>query len=171
MLLPRGFEELLRLLEETISFQVKLSKEPDPQDDYPQISPPIRTSFPFMKYLRDHDEDLFDRLVEVQREYLAEHYPELAVRESAGYIFLPKRKTQQMPDGWVVTASNLGDGWFRRARSLNKARNKAAHSYDETAVAEAFGVRGPQRVSLVRTKCLGLLNELLGILPEIPNES
>ena len=163
ILLPKSFEGLLQLLEETISYQSGLSQEPSPSDDYP---PYIRSSFGFLKYLAENHGDIAETLKEIEAEYFAKRHPELAEQIKQGWQFFHMSREERiegLPSGWLEVASNLGDDWFRLARRLSKARNKAAHSYDPFAIAKAFGIAGPQAVDMVRAECLQLLKNLLGI--------
>lgn len=163
ILLPKSFEGLLQLLEETISYQSGLSQEPSPSDDYP---PYIRSSFGFLKYLTENHGDIVETLEEVEAEYFAKLHPELAdqIKQGLQFYYMPREGgIEGLPSGWLEVVSNLGDDWFRLARRLNKARNKAAHSYDPSAIAKAFGIAGPQAIDSVRAECLRLLKNLLGI--------
>lgn len=164
ILLPKSFEELLRLLEQTVSFQTGLGPEPPiTPDDYPSY---IRSTYDFLKYLAENHGDINERLKEIEAEYFAKRHPELAEQIKQGYkfCFIRKERTlERLPSGWVQVVNNLGDDWFSLARQLNNARNKAAHSYDSSAIAKAFGIAGPQAVDMVRSKCLELLKKLLGI--------
>lgn len=162
-LLPKSFEELLRLLEVTIRSGSSLSREPGLRYDYP---PEYTASLRFMKYLRENYGDILDKFNVIRTEYIAKRNPELAkaIEEGRAFHIRPRReRVQGFPEKWLEVASNLGDDWFSLARRLNRARNRAAHSYDPAAVAEAFGVTDPQTVSLVRDECLQLLRRLLGI--------
>ena len=162
-LLPRSFEGLLKLLEGTISYQSRLGQEPTPRDDYP---PYTRGNLGFLRYLAQNHAEIRVRLKEIEAEYFAELHPELAdqIQQGVQFYFTPTaRETRRLPSGWVEVAGSLGDDWFRVARRLNKARNKAAHSYDAAAIARAFGETGPQAVELARAECLKLLKKLLGI--------
>ncbi len=162
-LLPKSFEGLLKLLEGTVSYQTSLGEEPSQSDDYP---PYIRSSAGFLRHLAENHADIRERLKEIQAEYFAKRYPELAkqIQQGEQFHFMQREKqTERVPSGWLKLAGSLGNDWFRLARKLNKARNKAAHSYDLSAIARAFGIAGPQVVDSVRAECLGLLKKLLGI--------
>jgi len=165
VLLPKSFEALLKVMEETICYQSSVGEEPSQSDDYP---PYVRSSLGFLKYLAENHADILQTLKETEEEYFAERYPELAEQIQQGkqfHFMRSEKETERVPSGWLKLAASLGDDWFRLARRLNKARNKAAHSYDPSAIARAFGIAGPQVVDLVRAECLELLNKLLGITP------
>jgi len=170
-LLPKSFEELLRFLERTISFQSSLGKEPEVADDYPPYS---TMRLGFLKYMVEHHKNILDGLGDAEVEYLAKRHPELAEPFRQGrIIFSVDREStiQRLPGGWSEVVSSLGDDWFNLAKRLNKARNKAAHSYDAADIARAFGVAGPQAVDRVRAECLELLRRLLGIALEATSQS
>jgi len=163
LLLPKSFVGLLNLLKETISFQSGMNKEPSPSDDYP---PYIRSSHKFLFYLSKEHGVITQMLKEIEREYFVELHPELAEQIKQGWQFTHVSKDEGpewLPDDWLNIVSNLGDDWFQLAGRLNNARNKAAHSYDPFAIAKAFGIAGPQTIDKVRTECLRLLRELLGL--------
>jgi len=161
-LLPKSFEDLLRLLEKTISFQSGLSNKPSPPHDYP---PYIHSTYGFLKYLSDNHADIAELLNQIEAEYFAVRHPELAEQIEEGMQFsrmaTPDR-FEALPSGWLEVARSLGNDWFSLARRLNDARNRAAHSHDSPAIAKAFGIAGPHAVDLVRDECLRLLEELLG---------
>jgi hypothetical protein len=168
VLLPKSFEALLQLLEQTISYQSSLSQEPNLSDDYSahDYPPYIRSSYGFLKYLAENYGDISDRLGEIEAEYFAKRHPELVEQKEQGYqfYFMPREEGfERLPSGWLEVVSDLGDNWFGLARRLNSARNMAAHSYDPSSIAKAFGIAGPQTVDVVRAECLELLNKLLGI--------
>ena len=163
ILLSKSFESLLHLLKETIHYQSGVSQEASPSDDCP---PYIRSSFSFLKYLAQNHAEIAETLTKIEAEYFAERHPELAEQIKQGVQFYHMRReegTEALPSGWLEVVSNLGDDWFRLAKRLNKARNKAAHSHDASAIAKAFGIAGPQAVDMVRAECLQLLKNLLGI--------
>jgi hypothetical protein len=162
-LLPKSFKGLLEFLEGTICHQKGLGPEPSMSDDYP---PYVRfSSIGFLRYLAYRHPDVRDRLKEIEGEYFADVRPELASEiEQGGQFLLVERekKTNRVPSGWTEVAGDLGEDWFKDVRRLNRARNKAAHSYDPAAIARAFGVQGPEAVDRVRNECLKLLKRLLG---------
>jgi len=164
ILLPKSFEALLRLLEETISFQSGLRNQPCPSHDYP---PYIRSSYGFLKYLAANHGDIAEMLKKIEKEYFTIRHPELAEQIEKGtqfYHISTHERIEGLPSGWLEVASNLGDDWFCLARRLNKARNKAAHSHDSLTIAMAFGITGSRATDLVRDECLLLLEKLLGII-------
>ena len=162
-LLPKSFWGLLELLKGTVTNLSSLGQEPSKSDDYP---PYIRSSAGFLRHLATWHPDVRERLKEIEGEYFAKRHPELAeqIQQGTQFHFMRgEKETQRLPSGWVEVAASLEDNWFCVARRLNKARNKAAHSYDPAAIARAFGKTGPKAVELVRAECLELLKKLLGI--------
>jgi len=163
VLLPKSFGELLRLLEDTITFQSGLSNEPRLSHDYP---PYMRSSYGFLKHLSANHGDIAEALKKIEAEYFAMQHPELAkqIEEGTKFYHMPASdRFEALPSGWLEVTSNLGDDWFCLARRLNKARNRAAHSHDSLAISKAFGIIGPSAIDLVRDECLRLLQKLLGI--------
>jgi hypothetical protein len=163
ILLPKSFEGLLRLMEKTISYQSDLSQEPSSSNDYP---PYIRGSYGFLKHLEENHREIAEKLKQIETEYFTKQHPELAeqIKQGRQFYHMPSEEENDgLPSGWVEVVNNLGDDWFRLARRLNNARNKAAHSYDPLAIAKAFGIDGPRAVDMVRKECLQLLKNLLGI--------
>ena len=165
-LLPQSFRALLRFLKDTVSYQSSLTQEPSPSDHYP---PYIRSSYGFLKYLAENHGDIRKRLKEIEAEYFAKQYPELAEQVKQGwqsfYHNPREERIGRVPSGWLNVVSNLDEDWFDHAEKLNKARNKAAHSHNLSAIAKIFGITGPRTVDLVRNECQKLLNKLLGIVP------
>ena len=88
ILLPKSFEELLKLLERTISYQSSLHQEPNLSDnnsnnDYP---PYIRFSYGFLKYLKKNYGEISDSLKEIEREYFAKRHPEMTENMNANKL-------------------------------------------------------------------------------------
>ncbi len=163
ILLPKSFEGLLQLLKKTISYQAGLSQESERSNDFP---PYIRSSFGFLKYLKENHEDIAKSLKDIETEYFAKRHPEFAEQIKQGWQFLhiPKKEgIERLPSGWLEVVSHLKDDWFKLAIRLNNAHNKASHSYDPLVIGTAFGITGLQVVDKVRTECLQLLKKLLGI--------
>jgi hypothetical protein len=163
ILLPNSFHGLLQFLEKTISYQSGLSQKPEPSNDFP---PYIRSSFGFLKHLKENHGDIAKRLEEIEAEYFAKRHPEFAKQIQQGWQFHHKPREEGiegLPSGWLKVVSNLGKDWFKFARKLNEARNKAAHSYDPFVIAKAFEITGSQAVDKVRAECIKLLKKLLGI--------
>lgn len=162
-LLPRGFEDLLRLLKDTIDFQSTLDRTPKPEDNRVTWHP-----IQFWVYVDKKHRAIWDQLGDIEMEYYKTEHPELyeleTKRREGAFVFqVPKREVQRIPQGWMDVASSLDREWFRLARSLNRARNKAAHSYDVKEVGKAFGITGENLANLVRKRCLRLLNVLLKV--------
>ena len=165
LLLPRGFREVLNLLKRTISGQSSQrqgSEEPGLHRDYA----PITATAAFLKHLAQHHRGILEGLEKARREFFEERHPEFAEWTAQGreyYIPAKRQQAQRVPEGWLDVASVFDEDWFKGAERLSKARNKAAHSYDAAAVADAFGITGPKKVSRVQAVCLELLEVLLGI--------
>lgn len=157
---------MLKFLQDTVSFQSSLTQEPGLYDHYP---PYIHSNYGFLKYLTENHGDICERLKEIEAEYFAEQHPELAEQINQGWQFFYHKpweeRIERLPREWLDVLSNLDEDWFKRAEKLNKARNKAAHSHDPSAITKIFGIAGPRTVDRVRDECLELLNKLLGIVP------
>ena len=163
ILLPISFRALIKLLRDTINYQSGLNPKQSHPNDYP---PYTNSSYDFLKYLKEKHPKIVEKLKEIETEFFINKHPELADQVKQGQQFYkmpPEDRFEGLPSGWIEVVSKLGDDWFADAESLNKARNEAAHSYDQSTIAEAFGIHGSRSVELVRNKCRKLLKSLFGI--------
>ncbi len=155
LLLPKSFEDLIRLLEVTAKHQAQIEKQFD------EIA--IRLPGSFFQFLMQTDRPFCDRLGELESQYYQMHFPkewsEYKARNSNLRLCL---SSPRFKDGWIDVANNLDESWFLAARTLNKARNRAAHSHDPELIAKTFGISGQEMVSKIKSKCLALLENLLG---------
>jgi len=73
----------------------------------------------------------------------------------------PKYRTVS-PD-WMNTASCLDESWFRQILKINKARNKAAHSYNEGEIYSIFAIQGKNKFKRLKKVCIDSVEKLLAI--------
>jgi hypothetical protein len=167
-LLP-GLEGCLRLLERILVIQRSLDEDPRAN----MIELPAE----FLFFLNDNHPDFVKRLSELQEEYYQKHYPDLSEQkgqEAAMYSSEPlvfsETRRYCVNKKWVEALSSLDDAWFKSARRLNKARNKAAHSHDPDQILRAFGCAGAKSAELTKQECLQLINKLVGIVKRSANQ-
>ncbi len=171
MLLPRNFGSLLDVFKDTIRYNLQFSLKPDPvqTDDIGGF----RTSFTFLKYVKEKHSELFNRIIDVEREYVIYKHPELKgskfPKETLAALSIEsielkqKRPLEKMELGWRKIASRFDESWFKLAAQLNKARNEAAHSTNTDKIGARFGLVGPHMLENIRGKCLAILNVLLAV--------
>ncbi len=66
-------------------------------------------------------------------------------------------------DHWLNIMKYLDEKWVGRVNQINKARNSAAHSYNEETVFKDFGIKGKDRVEKLRKYCIDTISSLLKI--------
>jgi len=147
-LLPKGLLDCVRLLRRLRDVNLDLPEEPEHA-----ITGPAR----MWKHFREIDPGLGKRLAAAQESYRKTF--QLPPRPSALW---PRPVYRSVPKGWIEAVSRVDKNWIKRAEELNKARNLAAHSHDESNIALQLRVQGPDRLEGVRTACLGLIRELTG---------
>jgi hypothetical protein len=161
-LLPGGYEERLPLLEKVVGRNRSLPPEPPGTDR----TGGFKASWEYWRFIRESCPDLIAQMEAAQREFAAQQNPGLAahIREGGGYcVAEAPEDVGRMNPGWVEVADDLDEDWFASARLLNKARNKAAHSIRPEAIADKFGLHGPNIVLLTKEKCLLLLQTLMRV--------
>jgi len=160
LLLPNSFSDLLILFEKTIKYNSKFTLEPEPPA--PDNTGGFKSSYEFLSYVKNKHPELYSEIGEVTEEYRREkHWLSIVTDVSLTLDLTPK--IERMNLEWRKTASKFGDSWIRKARQLNTARNKAAHSYDVDKIGLAFGLKGDNLTEKVRKKCRFLLNVLLAV--------
>ncbi len=164
MLLPNTFSSLLKLFQRTIKYNSKFCIPGHPSNDEIES---IKGSISLWKYMKEKHEDLFNHIIEFQKEYKAYKHPEL---KDANYLMIMKpieldrkRPLEKMNQGWRCTACKFDDSWFKKAEQLNYARNEAAHSVDSNKIGSRFGLSQPNMPEKIRGKCLEILNILLAV--------
>ncbi len=167
ILLPSSFKALLELFENTVKYNSKFSLQSDPIQ--PDRIGGFKSSHEFWTFIRDKHLKLYKSIVQVTREYQLEKNPDLrdAANEGKNWAISPidhlEHKAQTMNLGWRQQASLFDESWFKLARRLNDARNKAAHSIDPQKISQKFGINNPNPLEAVRNQCQHLLNRLLAV--------
>jgi len=64
---------------------------------------------------------------------------------------------------WLKVTSHLNEDWVKKVTQINKARNIAAHSYNEEIIFSAFGINGSNKIELLRNKCVESISSLLKV--------
>lgn len=164
ILLPSSFRGLIDLFNETRNF---CSKYPIESDSTPKDKQGgFRSSYDFLKYVRDEHADLWGKIDEVTWEYRMKVNPELReqIRNSAVFFSIPpENEVTILKPGWRKVAEILDDKWIDKAVRLNKARNAAAHRPDLEVIGKRLGLQGNNITELIRNECLGLLKTLLSV--------
>jgi len=171
MLLPQGFERLLKLLESTIRFNasIPLADEAARPDKYGGF----RASMEFWRFVKEHSPELVEQIEQVRRQYVRAKNPDIPgdfIYAGSFFIHESKPENTRMSLDWREVASGLNEAWFKDARQLNKARNFAAHLFRPEKISSAFGLEGPNNVVQTRDKCFDILRTLLGVKEEAIRE-
>jgi hypothetical protein len=164
-LLPRSFLGCLNILERLTKVQSDLLPRPEVIDHR------VGISMSFLSFLKNEQPEDFERFSVLKQEYYKKHHPELAgpnivvLNPETKHALLgePPPKFRQINCEWLKIAERLDDNWYKNAKRLNEARNKAAHSYDETRVLGSMGCRGPDALKHLKEKCADLIQMLVGV--------
>ena len=168
-LLPHSFERCLWLLQNLHKAHSVL-----PEPDRPPSGPQLTGSYAFWKLLKSEHPALLEQLLQIQKAYLESRFGQgsadgFAFDEcgssatSLQAIQWRKRKVEKLPRGWLEAVGKLDEEWYRNARRLNKARNEAAHSTEQTRILRAFGIKGEAAIERAKEECSRLIERLLGI--------
>jgi len=171
-LLPNSFRGLLKLFKDTIKYNSQFGLKPDPvrSDDIGGF----RASYSFLKYVKEKHSELFENIIEVEKEYIIYKHPELKgskyPKETLAFLSMepfeiskPKRPLEKMDLGWRKIASKFDGPWFEKAERLNNARNEAAHSVNVDKIGARFGLSGPIMLENIRSECQAISNVLLAV--------
>lgn len=166
-LLP-NLNKCLELLEKILNIQRSLKENPEINT----IKLPIK----FLFFLREKHLDFFKKLVDITEKYYQQYYPDLSQQKKQekereallsysphSLNILSKQRFCVNKQG-IEGLRNLDDKWFKLAKRLNKARNKAAHSHNASDISLAFGFSGENFIEHVRKECFELINKLVGIV-------
>jgi len=163
-LLPNSFENLIRLFEETKKICSKYPVESAPTHKDKEGG--FRSSYEFLKYVRDEHPDLWEKMSQVTKEYRIKMNPGLSehIKDSNVFFVIPaENEITRINSGWIKVAEKLDDDWFKKASRLNKARNTAAHQPDIDKIGKNFGFTGNNTTELIRAECQKLLEAILNV--------
>lgn len=127
---------------------------------FPRITMPGRVLF----YLQKDEPTLFDQLIKAERRFLESiGAPQVGVSGASTVLTTKDPKPRWVPDGWLEMTSRIDKTWKARAEQLDRARNKAAHSYDELAIVAKLGFTGPNALELAKADCRTMAKELVDV--------
>lgn len=91
----------------------------------------------FLAMVRKENQALYKELMKLAVQFESEHHPRPFVVDMPRYTV-----GRFVPEWWFKKAAQLDNGWFEKCRSLNDARNSAAHHYklDTKALFREFKV-------------------------------
>jgi len=161
-LLP-NFNKNLDILEKILNIQRSLPENPD---DY-SVKLPAKFGFFFMRKYKTE----FTKYLDIEQEYYKKYYPKLASNnnEKINLSIPSKSGVSKIPERYCVNNTfvrhlqSIDENWFNIAKKLNKARNKAAHSYDLQKIFSVFGYKGKRAAEKTKKECLTMIEKLLGI--------
>ena len=118
----------------------------------------------------------YKKYLDIIQVYYKEYHPELVnnskIKKMSIESTMPiisKSDIFKVPKKYCVNKSFIeslkiiDDNWFKIAQRLNKARNIAAHSYDQKKILSAFGYKGKNAAQKTKKECLSMIKKLLGI--------
>lgn len=163
-LLPRSFVGCLDLIDKVYKANESLPEAPKRCD----LSMPVEMGM----HMRKEHRELWDQMLKVVEDFKEAKHPELKKAREAGssFMFMPDASVRYrtVSSAWLDAASKIDSAWLAKAKQVNRARNKAAHTHDELAIAQCFGLAGTVEVGSVKRICLDLIDTLLGIIPSTP---
>jgi hypothetical protein len=168
-LLPNSFRECVDCLKNLISSQKIL-----PSQVERKIKDSLRGSEELWLYIQDVSPDTFEKIGKLENEFNRKKYniPEdkdfvmiddITVNETGG-IKVNETIYRFVSDDWLTSISFINDNWFNKAVKLNKARNEAAHAFDEGDIFMPFGINGNNKIEKLRSECLSLLLTVAGLI-------
>jgi hypothetical protein len=164
-LLPSSFRGCLEILKGLTKAQSVLPPRSKVVDHR------VGISGSFLVFLeKEHPIDS-ERFRALEQEYYSKYHPELVdtsaaiVHPDVEYLLLgkPPPERSHIERKWLKIAERLDDDWYTKAKQLNNARNKAAHSYDQDQVLGSMGCAGPDALRHLKDRCADLIQTLVGV--------
>lgn len=166
IVLPRSFRDRLNIFEQLLESQKNL-----PTDPYEYV---IKLPAQFWRSLRK-DQQLFNKFEELEHSYYEKYHPEIIEQKEKeeqnkknllpiSLSNSPETIQYQTNKQWYDFYKNIDDNWFKEANHINKARNKAAHSYNSADIYKELGLTGEKAFEQSKKKCLGIINNLIGVI-------
>lgn len=164
--LPQSFDSCLDNLYTIIKAQRSVKAKYKYAEDYLQY-PHISMPGSFINFLSTKYKRFLDDFQNIEKEYYMECeslYYEKFVSSGEGLEFPNNEKpVKTVSKGWLDSLQNINDDWVKGVKSLNKIRNIAAHNYDREKIYDKFGCNGANKLDVLRTKCLELIENALRI--------
>jgi hypothetical protein len=160
-LLPRAFDSRMKLIKKIKRTQKSLkAKSFDPRIGWP---------FRFLKLMKEDNPEFYSKLMKYEQDYYKKFHPECV--EKPGSIYMPnldydiitnkKINYRSVTDEWLEAAEKIDDDWIKMAKRINRARNKAAHSFDCDIIYETLDLKGKDKLLRLKEECKKILNDLL----------
>jgi|SRR5690625_2670325 len=163
-LLPKSFQTRLNIFERLLKSQESL-----PIDPYEHK---IKLPGQFWRILMK-DKDFYKQFKKLEYRYYEEYRPEIIEQEKKdeelknieSTLVLDRSEPIQYQTNkeWYDVYKTVDKEWFKEAKYLNQARNKAAHSYNPAEIYEKLGFNGENAFEQSKDKCLKTVNTLLGV--------
>jgi len=149
-LLPQGFRDCTNLLQNFI----KKQKDKQPNPSKKMILLPYEFKMAIIE-----DKDFFKKFIKHEAEY----YEKINFSGYWTITDLQDSKYRNVDENWLKSVEKLDDKWFEKANKLNKVRNNAAHSFDESKIFQEIGLNGDRKLEKLKEYCINTLNDLIGL--------
>ena len=163
-LLPRSFRQCINLITRLRDSHSKLPR--DPQEN--AIKMPIH----YLYFLKKEHPDFFDQQIDIEQLYYNKNAPELKAKDTLEQTLTlttiaaiedKQNQFSRISQKWLEAVDRIDPAWSQSANKLNEARNYAAHSYDSARILQRMGYSGQDSLNQLKTKCIQLLSDLIGI--------
>lgn len=163
-LLPHSFQRCLDILQRFTQAQSDLPPVPK------LVDPRVGISLAFYRFATKERPEDYERFRALEQEFLKKHHPEFAGKnvvvlspESAHHLLgRPLPEYSRVDRGWLEVAQRLTPDWYKRAKRINEARNKAAHRYDESKIFTLMGFAQPGALAKLKSECRELISTIAG---------
>lgn len=159
-LLPNNFIACVDILKKLKSSQEKLNSRPL------NSFRGLQGDLGIWKFIKEESKETYDKLVELEKTYIKKKYK---IKSDAFIILEPEidpNKHRFVSDAWINSVVSLNDEWFKYVLLLNRARNSAAHAYNDDEIYKKFGITGLKQLELLREKCISLISNIIGFIPK-----
>ena len=115
------------------------------------------------RHFKEHEPTLLDELIKTEERFLEGIglFHETVLGQTMSMT--QSRKARWVSDEWLKMTSRIDTAWRAKAEQLDRARNKAAHSYNELAIAAKLGFTGPDALELARAECRSIAGSLVDV--------
>lgn len=128
------------------------------------VDPRTQMRIGLLLFMQKHYPTLLDQFTEAENVFLTDT-GELKVYEASRSLLRStgSPEPRYVSDAWLKMTNVIDKSWRDEVMKLNGARNKAAHTYDESAIAEKLGCSGPRALERAKAKCRELVGRLLDV--------
>lgn len=159
-----NFDPYYKILPSNTSFCIEILT--DLLRSQKELSEPIETprfiikGEGFFDHVLHQNRDFFNELLRIETEYCKSRNIPLI----SPINLHTENKHRPNPEWYRFFAEIINKEWLKKAKKINKIRNKAAHEFNLEKIFIDFGIKGDEKHTLVKKYLIAAIKELTGTI-------